>query len=260
MSAELHATESDELDAVEAEDGPPPSVRRIAREVRVRSATLRCTLAAVGAWAITVAPLVLTSRASIVTRVLALLCLAPAVAGPQLIGRSHKLSRHVGVTGYVAAVLLTWGVASADQVLASVDTFRAILGAFAWGVYGLAWSHPWSVPDVDLARAPEGETVGLKPRRKPPNYAVGIAVTGAICALVCLAIGWTIQDPDRAVFAQAVAIAAAVALLTSASTIAVIAGKERSRGRKKLPINRSVINTMALMLVLIIAAVALALS
>jgi hypothetical protein len=59
------------------------------------------------------------------------------------------------------------------------------------------------------------------------------------------------------VFAQAIAIAAAVALLTSASTISVIAGKEGRREQRKLPINRGVVNTMVLMLLLSAAAVAL---
>lgn len=241
------------------EEGPPPSVRRIATEVKARSSTLRCTLAGVGAWAITVAPLVLTVRASNAARVAAIVAIVPALGGPQLIERNQPLARHVGITAFLAASAGAWLLASLDNVLASIDTFRAILGVLAWGVFALSWSHPWSVPEARLRKAPEGETVGLKPRRKAPPYAVGVAVMGAICAFSCLALAWVVKEPSRAVFAQALAVGCAVALLTSASRIAVLAGKERSRSssRSRLPFNRRVVNSILLMLLVVALAVLL---
>ncbi len=234
------------------DEGPPPSVRRIATEVRARSATLRCTLAAVGAWAITVAPLVVTARASTNTRVAAVVALLPALAGPQLIQHNQVFARHLGISGFLAGCVGAWLLASLDQVLSSIDTFRAILGVVAWAVFALSWSHPWSVSDANLRKAPEGETVGLKPRRKAPPYAAGVAIMGAICALACLALAWMVSEPSRAVFAQALATGAAVALLTSASRIAVLAGKDKSRGarRARLPIDRRVVKSILLMLLL----------
>ena len=259
MSADELAATPDEVEDPFDEDAPPPSVRRIATEVRARSSTLRCTLAGVGAWAITIAPLVVTARASNTTRIAALLALLPALAGPQLIERNQPLARHVGITGFLAASAGTWLLASLDQVMASVDTFRAVLGVLAWAVFALSWSHPWSVSEANLRKAPEGETVGLKPRRKAPPYAVGVAVVGAICAFACMALAWVVEDPSRAVFAQALAVGCAVALLTSASRIAVLAGKEKPRGsaRARLPINRRVLNSIVLMLLVVALAILL---
>ncbi|MCA9622146.1 MAG: hypothetical protein KC731_24150, partial [Myxococcales bacterium] len=201
---------------------------------------------------ITVAPLVVPGRAGVPTRILALLALVPGIAGPQLIAKDHRLARHTGVTAYLAFVVGAWALASSEQVLARVDAFRAVLGALAWAVFALAWSHPWSVPDRELALAPEGATAGLKPRRKPPVRAVAVAVVGAVIAVACLALGWTVTDPDRAVLAQAGATAAAIAMLTSASTIAVLLGREKPRDgrRRKLPIDRKVVHSMLLMVVL----------
>ena len=232
-------------------DGPPPSVRRLARQVRARSSVLRCTLAAAGAWAITVAPLALAGRAGAVTRVLALVAVLPGLAGPQLISARPRMARHVGVSTFLAICLGAWALASWEQLLVSVDMFRAILGVLAWGVFALAWSHPWSVADGDLRLAPPGETAGLKPRRKPSPAAVGVAAVGALMALVCLAIAWRVEDPSRAVLAQAVAVGCAIAMLTSASTVAVLAGREQRQDRRggQLPIDRRVINTLALMVV-----------
>lgn len=240
-------------------EAPPPSVRRLAREVRAHSSNLRSTLAAVGAWAITVAPLVVSGRASAATRVLALVSLLPGVAGPQLVARGNALARHIGITGFIVAVLLAWTAASIDQALEGVDAFRAVLGSIAWGVFALSWSHPWSVPDDKLSMAPEGATAGLTPRRKAPMVAVVVAGAGALCAAACLALAWRVEDPSRAIFGQAVAVGAAVALLTSSSTVAVAAGREgRREGRRaRLPINRKVFNNVLLMAAVVALAVAL---
>jgi hypothetical protein len=233
--------------ASDLDEPPPPSVRRIATEVRARSSPLRCLLAGLGAWVITVAPLVVTTRAGMLARLVALAALGPAIAGPQIIARNQTLARHVGVSAFLALSVGAWALASFDGVLASVDAFRAILGALAWGVFALSWTHPWSVPDSKLRLAPEGETVGLKPRRKAPPHAAGVAIAGVVSALGCLVLAWRVSDPSRAVFAQAAAAACAVALLTSASRVAVLLGREPSTGPASLPINRGVLNTLLLM-------------
>jgi hypothetical protein len=243
------------------EDGHEPaprSVARMAERVRSRSAGFRCTLAAAGAWAITVAPLAASSRASVIGRILAALAILPGIAGPQLIARNNRMARHLGITTFLICVAAAWAWASNDRLLATVDLFRALLGVLAWGVFAVAWSHPWSVADVDLGKAPEGDTSGLKPRRRPPAFAVGVAALGVVGAFGCLTLGWGIDDPNRAVLAQAAAVGCAIALITSASTVAVIAGRDRSRERRpKLPINRRVVNSLVVMVLLLALAVAL---
>jgi hypothetical protein len=223
---------------------------RLARRLRARSATLRCTLAALGAWTITLLPLVTSSRSHAIGRLLALVPLGPGIAGAQLIAKNHRLARHVGITAFLATAVLAWAWASSDGVLATMDLFRSLLGALAWGVFAVAWSHPWSVMDEDLGRAPEGDTSGLKPRRRAPPYAVVVAVLGAVAALSCLAAAWWVAEPSRGVLAHAVATACAVALITSAATVAVAAGRERKEDGPpaRLPIDRRVVNTLLLML------------
>jgi hypothetical protein len=239
----------------------PSAAHWAARRLQARSATLRCTLAALGAWIITVLPLGVSGRASALGRVLALLALVPGLVGPQLIGKNHKLARHVGITAFLAAALAAWAWASKDGILTTMDAFRSLLGVLAWGVFAVSWAHPWSVGEAQLRRAPEGETSGLRPRRRPPVYAVAVAVAGALGALGCLALAWRVEDPTRAVLAQAVAAGCAVALVTAAATVAVAAGRETSRdGTTRLPIDRRVVNTVVAMLVVGALAAAVRLS
>jgi len=233
-----------------AEEARSPSIAKLSEGLRARSATLRCTLAAVGAWVITVAPLVAAGQLSVAGRVVAFLSIVPGVVGPQLIERNHRRARHVGITAFLLAVLATWALASQHQALVGVDRFRALLGALAWGVFALAWSHPWSVPAIRLKKAPSGKLGGLRPRRETPHHAVAVAAAGALTGLGCLVMAWRVEDASRAVFAQAVATGCAVALVTSASTVAVLAGKDRRRaaGRRRFPVDRRVLNLLLLML------------
>jgi hypothetical protein len=239
-------------------DGPRP-VARLVHVARARAAGMRCTLAALAAWAITVAPLAASARPSALTRIAALSAVVPGVVGAQLAGRRHRLARHVGISAFLVLSVLTWALASRDQVLVTVDRFRALLGALAWGVFAVAWSHPWSVPDVLLKDAPEGASRGLKPRRRLPAYSLGAAALGVAAAAGCLVLGWSTEDPDRAVFAQALATGAAVALITAGSTVALSAGRGGGDGdaKPRLPIDRRVIRMLLLMLLAAGAALAL---
>lgn len=237
---------------------PGRPMRALASTVRARSSSFRCTLAAVAAWAITVAPLAATGRSSLGVRALAMLALLPGLAGPQLIVRDHRIARHVGVTGFLLATVAAWGLATKDQLLSTVDPFRALLGVLAWGVYAVAWSHPWSVPDVDLKLAPVGDTSGLKPRRRMPAAAVGVAGGGVVGALACLALAWSITEPDRAVLGHAAAVGCAIALITSSASLAVIAGRDRGKSsRTRLPLDKRVLNTLLAMLLLLVLGLAI---
>jgi len=245
----------------EEEEPPPQSTRGelIRQHWRLRSSVVRCLIAASGSWAITIAPTVTASKSSMLARLIAMLALGPAIAGPLLLDRNPRLARHLGLTSYVALAGASFWLAAQSGVLDSFDTFRASLGALAWGVFALSWSQPWSVSDADLGKAPEGDTMGLQPRRRPPAYAAAVAALGALAAASCLGLGWMIEDPSRAVFGQALAAAAAIALLTGASLVAVIVGRDKSREpkRARLPINRKVVNTMLLMMLVAVGTIAI---
>ncbi|MEM1032765.1 MAG: hypothetical protein AAF928_13210 [Myxococcota bacterium] len=229
--------------------GAGPGVAALAREVRARGLVLRCTLGVVAAWSVTLAPIVVSGRASWWVRGCALVTLPVGLLGSRSLRRNPVQARRLGISLFLGLSAVTWALASLDDVFAGFDPFRAILGSVGWGVYALGWSHPWSVPDDKLEHAPEGDTSGLRPRRTTPLFAVGMAGAGIVGAAACLGLAWRVSDPDRAVFAQAIAVGAAVAVLTAASTVATVSGRERrrDRGRRRWPIDRTVVNTLLLM-------------
>jgi hypothetical protein len=245
--------------AAEPEDAPPPSrIEATWATLRTRATAFRCLLAGVGAWIITLAPVVVAPRSGALARALALLALATCVGGSQLIARDPRMARAVGLTAFVALSLASWLLASRFGVLAAVDAFRGVLGMIAWSVYAIAWSHPWSLPDARLRDAPPGDVQGLRPRRQTPQLALAIAGAGTLAGIACIVLAWLVDDPARAIFAQAIGTAAAIALITASAAVASVMGKDERPGQApRLAIDRRMVRT--LLVLALIAGGALAL-
>lgn len=200
--------------------------------------SLRCSLAGLAVWAISIAPLTLDAQANAPLRLAATLCLTPALAGAWQLQSNPRLARHLGVTLFTGLAVACWAMASVQGILGKFDQFQAGLGALAWAVFATSWTHPWSVPDSQLGLAPEGETLNLKPRRPPRRATLFIVAFGTLCGLGCLAAAATITGGTRAVLAQVIATAAAIAFISTSARLAALGGttasKEgRSRRRKK---------------------------
>jgi hypothetical protein len=61
-----------------------------------------------------------------------------------------------------------------------------------------------------------------------------IAALGVVASLVYLVFAFRVRDPDRALVAQALALACSVAVVTAASTVATARGKSRSSSDRRL--------------------------
>lgn len=209
----------------EREAAASASLAGLRRRVLSRNAELRGAVAATAAWLITVWPVAASPQVGGALRALAVVALVPGVLAPWWVGVRPRLARHVGLTGFLAVVVATWVWASYLSLMPRLDLYRSVLGAVAWGVFTLSWSHPWSVPDEELHEAPVGITRGLAPRRAPPRFAIALAGLGIVLGLFCLALAWDVQDPDRATWAQALGVGAAVSLTTGGCTVALVAGQ-----------------------------------
>jgi hypothetical protein len=239
-----------------ATDGSqPPTAEAAMVAFGRRGERYRAALAAAGAWLTTVAPLVTSGTTPALTKVVALVSLAPGVAGPLLTVRGARLGRHVGISLFVAACASSWALGSLSAAIGTLDDYRAVLGVLAWGLYALAWWHPWRLPEAEIARVRIGASRGLAPRRRLPRSAAVVALAGVLGAALVWALAWRVDDRDRAVLAQALAVAASVALVTVTARVAVLMGRETREGQsQRLPVNRAVVNTMVLLGLLLAAA------
>ncbi|MEM9691747.1 MAG: hypothetical protein AAGA56_04330 [Myxococcota bacterium] len=215
--------------------GPTSGAGRRASTIAVRTA-----VAAVGAWAATVLPMLTHGRSPPGAKAAAVFAGLAGVGGPFLVHLSsgtradwQRYGRHLGVSAFVGLSLLAWSLGAASEVLAAMDRFRAVVGAIAWAVFAIAWSQPWSVDEDAMVRAPDGETQGLVPRRQPAPSAFVLMTGAVLMATGLLVLAWRIEAPGRGVFAQSLGTASAVAILTAGSALAVFVGQGERRRRRR---------------------------
>ncbi|WP_437329280.1 hypothetical protein [Sorangium sp. So ce381] len=212
-------------------------------------------LAAVVAWMITVAPAGFGRGAPVFASIAAALAFLCGVAAPLLAATHRRLARHLGISVFLALVTLTWLLASPSLQPSRLDPVRAAIGAIAWGIFALSWRDRW---DVRRQPEPEPDAPLLQARAHLPPLATAIVAFGALVSLAILVLAWRVRDPDRALLAQAVAVACAVALITAASGVAVARGRRHTAGARRLP-HRAVRHLVVLIVFAVLGAVAMTL-
>ncbi|AUX41513.1 hypothetical protein SOCE26_029270 [Sorangium cellulosum] len=188
-------------------------------------------LAAVVAWMITVAPAAFARGAPTSAGVAATLGFLCGVAAPLLTGVHRRLARHLGISVFLALATLTWLLAAPSLQPSRLDPVRAAIGAIAWGIFALSWRDRW---DARRQPEPDAEAPLLQARAHLPPLAVPIVAFGALVSLAVLVLAWRVRDPERALLAQAVAVACAVALVSAASSVAVARGGRPAAGARRL--------------------------
>lgn len=206
------------------------SLERFRRGLRDGRAP-QAMFAAIVAWTITVAPAAFARGAPAAARVTAVLAVVCGAAAPLLAVVRRRLGRHLGISVYLALVTATWLLASPFLQPSRLDPVRAAIGAVAWGVFALSWRDRWG---DRRPPASDGDAPELRARAHLPPFAAAIVAFGALASLAFLTLAWRVRDPDRAVFAQAVSVACAVALVSAASSVAVARGRRASTGARRL--------------------------
>ena len=191
-------------------------------------------------WAITVAPVGFGRGASILAGLVAILALGAGLGAAFLLARRPALARHVGISAFLGLAVLTWLANPAAIHPLRLDPIRGAFGALAWGVFALAWSERWG-PRARVVPA-DPDAPSLQARSALAPAAQPIAALGVVASLVYLVFAFRVRDPDRALVAQALALACSVAVVTTASTVATARGKSRGpAGRLTAPVIRALL-------------------
>lgn len=189
-------------------------------------------VAALITWAITVAPVGFGRGAPLAAGLVAVLALGAGLGGAILLAKRPPLARHLGISAFLGLATLTWLANPAAIHPLRLDPIRGAFGALAWGVFALAWSERWG-PRARVAPA-DPEAPLLLARSSLAPLAQPIVALGVVASLVYLVVAFRVRDPDRALVAQALALACSVAVVTAASTVATARGKSRSSSDRRL--------------------------
>jgi hypothetical protein len=182
-------------------------------------------LPGVYAWAATVLYPASLHGASLSARIVAGLALVALVAGVVVALRRPGLGRALALHGFVMLCVFAWVLLGSIVAIDRLEPTKAALGGLGWVLFAFGWGgsrEPDRVPEDD-PRALPGEP--LPPRGRPPAGAVLVLSIATVGASLPLLFAWRVTRPAHALFAHAVAIGCAVALVSSGAEIAVARGK-----------------------------------
>ncbi|WP_437817967.1 hypothetical protein [Sorangium sp. So ce1078] len=200
---------------------------------------------------ITVAPAGFGRGAPVSASVAATLAFLCGIAAPLLAASHRRAARHLGISVFLALVTLTWLLASPSLQPSRLDPVRAAIGGIAWGIFALSWRDRW---DVRRQPEPDPDAPLLQARAHLPPLATVVVAFGALVSLAILVLAWRVRDPERALLAQAVAVACAVALITAAAGVAVARGRRSTAGARRLT-HRAVRQLLVLIVFAVLGAV-----
>jgi hypothetical protein len=166
------------------------------------------------AWGVTVAWPASQRLAPFPARILAGAALAALVAGAVLTRFWPLGARVTGIWLFLGASIGTWAFLSRSIDATHLDPVHGLLGAVGWAAFALVWGGERAQRDGDAGAA---RVLPWPDARR--RSALIMAVVGTAAA-VPLALAWWVEGTERALFAHAVALAAAVALVARAADLA----------------------------------------
>jgi hypothetical protein len=174
------------------------------------------------AWTATVASPAAAPEAGTAARAASVCALIALVLGPWLSSERPALGRALGIHVFIGMSLATWGLSVREGVTLAPEPLRAAFGALGWMVYTFGWGElgrPLRVPEDDPA------VLGgpaLAPRAELPRRATLVFAVGVAGALSVLALAWRVSHVPETVMAHAVALAAALWLLSATTEVALV--------------------------------------
>ena len=204
---------------MEARPGPWRSLRERANTV----------LPGLYAWLTTVALPSLQHGAPGTARLSAFLALLALVAAPLFVHERPAIGRALGIFGFVGCSLLTWLLLGPGLVQNVGDPLLPALGAVAFTLYALGWGslrRRGAVPE-DAPNVIPGPP--LQPRVRPHPLSPLVFGVILVSALVPVFLAFRVVESERALFAHAAAILAAILTITVGSRVALGLGQKRGR-------------------------------
>jgi hypothetical protein len=221
----------------------PPAIASALRALRERASTL---LPGLYAWLTTVALPSAQHGASASARVSAFFALLALVAAPLFVNERPRLGRALGIFSFIGLSLLTWVLLGASLVQNPGDPLLSALGAVAFTLYALGWGslrRRDAVPE-DGPNVIPGQP--LQPRSRPLRSTPVVFGVILAAALVPMFLAFRVVETERALFAHAVAILAAILTITVGARVALSFGQ-----RKGLPSATERLNAAAVPLALL---------
>jgi hypothetical protein len=173
------------------------------------------------AWGLTVGWPVSQRFAPLVSRIFALVALVSLVSGAALVLTSPKLARTFGIWVFLGACIGTWASFAPAFGPLQLDPVQGILGSIGWALFAISWGGDRATANATPTASASGRTSDKGDRRRPPlpRMATFVLALVAAAAATPMLLAFWVQSVERALLAHAVALAAAIALVTFAADL-----------------------------------------
>jgi len=222
----------------EADPAPPAGVaRRLHERVSAMGSVAQASVPGAYAWAATVAPVAWSRGGGALAKVAALVALVALAAGWIGEPRWGSRARVASLWGFVMASAVTWSVAPAALAPLHIDAPHGLAGTLGWALFALALAAPSLEGNREPARVVDAEPLAARRRlaRGDAPYLVGAAVIAAVMQLV----GWRVAGVERALLVRFVALAAGLATIDAAASVAVARHARRGQVSMRARLRRS---------------------
>ncbi len=137
-----------------------------------------------------------------------------------------RLSRSLGVYGFLLACLAAWVLLGARLRADQLDPVRGALGAVGFLLHALAWGASPREPDAEgLDNLVPG--LPLQPRYQAPRAGAFVLGGGIAIALLPMAVAFAVERPGASLLAHAVAVGAGLLVIGAATEVALQVGRPR---------------------------------
>lgn len=196
----------------------------VVREARPRSflADVSRVVPGLYGWLATVLTPCLQRGASLTARVFAALAVLALLGSLGFQGRP-RLSRLLGVYGFVACCFGAWAGLGARLRSDQLDAVRGALGALGFLLHALAWGAP--PKDSDPASDNLVPGTPLQPRHKPAPLGVIVLGVGITVGLLPMALAFAVEPPAASLLAHAVALGCGLLVIGASADVSLRVGK-----------------------------------
>jgi hypothetical protein len=179
------------------------------------------------AWLLTVGLPAFESGDSLPARLSAGVALLTLLVGVAVSVRWARAGRVLSMPGFIGMCALTWALLGDRLSPGQLQPIRAALGGVAWLTFALGWGavrHPGAVPENDPRVIPAEP---LQPRGELPAIVRVVTALSVGLALVLWLLAWRATGVEHALFAHAIALAAAMWLISIGADIAIALSVKR---------------------------------
>jgi hypothetical protein len=196
------------------------------------------------AWGVTVAPAAWSRGASMLAKGASIVALLMLGAGVVYEHRWGVRARAASLWGFVLASAAVWSLAPLGLNALRIDAPRGVAGMFGWGLFAFVSAAP--VLPAGFDREGSADDSGLIPRRTLPSGNATYIALGSLIGVVLQGVGWTVANPERALFVRLITLGAGLSVIGAATQLALVRHAPRTVPSRSRRFRRAMVPMVAL--------------